>query len=314
MKTLHEIPPVAKKFPVLLLAAALGAGLAAGGCASKSERDKLAAEKQQLSEENRKLSDSLESLRSESAEASATLAEVQQGLEDIRAKELAAVRSSLQVAEEGKASGGRRDQLQAEIRTIRAAIQKNLQKLAKLERTNKESGVKLASLQSLADELRKSLQEKDAMVAELQTKVGELASTVKAQAATIEQHETTIHEGEQKIAQTTKELHTAYVAVASKAALRKSGVVERRGDVLGLGGRWIETGKFDPEVFREVDVTKDLEVEIPAPAKKVRVVTAQPKESYQIVDGGPNSRTSRLEVKDPAAFWKGDRYLVVMTD
>ena len=45
-------------------------------------------------------------------------------------------------------------------------------------------------------------------------------------------------------------------------------------------------------------------------AGKVRVVTAQPKESYEIVDGGPTA--SRLAVKDPAAFWKGDRYLVVM--
>lgn len=314
MKPLHAMPRLSKKLSASLLAAALGAGLAAGGCASRSERDRLAAEKQQLTEENRKLSESLESLRSESTEASTTLAEVQKGLEEIRAKELAAVRSSLQVAEEGKASGGRRDQLQAEIGMIRAAIRKNLQKLAKLERTNKESGVKLASMQGLADELKKSLQEKDAMVAELQTKVGELSSTVKTQAATIEQHEATIHEGEQKITQTTKELHTAYVAVASKAALKKSGVVERRGDVLGVGGRWIETGKFDPEVFKEVDVTRDLEVEIPAPAMKVRVVTAQPKESYQIVSAGPDSKTSKLEVKDPAAFWKGDRYLVVMTD
>ena len=55
-----------------------------------------------------------------------------------------------------------------------------------------------------------------------------------------------------------------------------------------------------------------MEVSIPAPAGKVQVVTGQPKESYVIVDGGPNSKSSILAVKDPSAFWKGDRYLVVM--
>jgi len=49
-----------------------------------------------------------------------------------------------------------------------------------------------------------------------------------------------------------------------------------------------------------------------AMAVKVRVVTGQPKKSYEIVDGGPDSKSSKLAVKDPSAFWKGDKYLVVM--
>jgi hypothetical protein len=102
------------------------------------------------------------------------------------------------------------------------------------------------------------------------------------------------------------------VAIASRGVLKAKGIVEKQGAILGPGGRWMETGKFDPAVFREIDVTKDLAVAIPAPAGKVRVVTEQPKESYAIVAAGPVSMESRLEVKDPAAFWKGDRYLVVM--
>lgn len=313
MKGLPEKSRPRKRFRISFLAISLAVALAAGGCASKQERDRLRAEQNRLSAEKQQLAISLETLRAESAEADATVAEVQKGLEDIRAKELKAIRSSLRVAEEGKASG-RREQLQAEIATIREAVRQNLAKLGRLQKANHESGVKLASVERLADELKRSLEEKQVMVAELEKRVGDLSKTVTEQAASLEQKEATIHEGETKIAQTTKELHTAYVAVASKKELRKSGVVVRRGDILGLGGRWIETGKFDPTLFREVDVTRDLEVEIPAPAKKVRVVTAQPKESYQIVSGGPGAKTSKLEVRDPASFWKGDRFLVVMTD
>jgi hypothetical protein len=303
-----------KGLGAIVAASALAIALAAGGCASKQERDQLRAEKQQLATEKQKLADQLQSIQSQSAEANATLDEVQKGLEEIRAKELKAIQTSIRLAQEGNAAGGRRDRLQAEIQMVRDAVHKNLQKLAKLEKANRESGVKIASLEKLAEELKRSLEEKATTITALESRVGDLSKTVETQATTLAARDATIHEGETQIAQKTKELNTAYVAIASKDVLKGKGVVEKRGSVAGLGGRWIETGKFDPEVFHEIDVTKEMEVSIPAPAKKVRVVTTQPKESYEIVDGGPNSKTSKLSVKDPSAFWKGEKYLVVMTD
>ncbi len=312
MEELKKMPLGTGWTRAIVAAGALTALLAAGGCSSKQERDQLRVEKQQLADEKQKLADKLQSIQSESAEANATLEEVQKGLEDIRAKELKVIQSSIRVAQEGNAKGERRDRLDAEIRMVRDAIRQNLQKLARLEKTNKANGVQMASLAQLADELKRSLEEKATMVAALESRVGDLSKTIETQATSLAEKETAIHEGETQIAQRTKELNTAYVAVAGKNLLKAKGVVEKRGSVLGLGGRWIETGKFDPGVFREIDVTTELEVPIPAPASKVRIVTGQPAASYEIVDGGPNSRSSKLAVKDPTAFWKGDRFLVVM--
>ncbi len=292
-------------------AAALGLVLLTAGCVGQQERDQLRAEKQQLTAENQKLQEQLKSVRSETAEANAVLDDVQKGLEEIRAKELKAIQSSIAVAQEGTAAGGRRDQLQGEIQMIRDAVHKNLQKLARLERTNRANGVAMASLEKLAAELKSSLQEKETMLAQLQSKVNDLSNTVAQQASSLAEKDTAIHEGETRIAQQTKELNTAYIAVASKSVLKQKGIVEKKGAILGLGGDWTRTGRFDPGVFREVDVTRDLEVSIPAPASKVRVLTDHPKESYQIV-AGEDSRSSKLKVKDPASFWKGDKYLVVM--
>ena len=292
----------------MVVASALGVVFATGGCAWKQERDQLRAEKVQLTGEKQKLADQLQSLQSQSAKANSTLDEVQKNLEEIRAKELKVIQSSINVAQEGKGTG--RDRLQAELQMIRNAVHRNLEKLARLEKANKASGVRVASLEKLGEELKKSLEEKEAMVSELESRIGDLSKTVQTQATSLAEKEETIHKGETEVAQRTKELNTAYVAVASTKVLKQKGVVEKRGSVAGLGGRWIETGKFDPKIFREIDVTKEMEVAIPAPAGKVRVVTAQPKESYEIVDGGPTA--SRIAVKDPAAFWKGDRYLVVM--
>ncbi len=312
MKVLNETARMSKGVGGIAAAGLLGVALATGGCAWKQERDQARAEKQQLADENQKLSETLQTSRSESTEANAILDEVQKGLEDIRAKELKVLKSSLAVAGQEQAAGGRRDQLQAEIQTIREAVHRNLQKLAKLERSSRESGAKMATLEKLTEELKRSLEEKDATLAALQGKVTDLSNTVASQASSLAEKDDTIRQGESRIADQTKRINTAYVAVASKKVLTQKGVVEKKGSIAGLGGRWIETGKFDPGVFREIDVTKETAVPIPAPASKVRVVTEQPKDSYQIVDAGPNSKASRLEVKDPAAFWKGDRYLVVM--
>jgi len=295
---------------VMAAVGVLGVALATGGCTGKHERNQLLAQKQQLTEENQKLSEMLQTLRSESAEANATLEDVAKGLEEIRAKELKVIKSSIRVAQEGHAAGGRRDQLEAEIQTIREAIHTNLQKLAKLEKSGREGGVKMASLERLAEELKRSLEEKAATIAELESRVGDLSKTVLAQTATLAEKDAAIHEGETRIAQTTKQLNTAYVAVASKNVLKEKGVVEKKGSVLGLGGTWQETGKYDPEVFREIDTTQEAELTIPAPAAKVRILPGHPEESYRIVSGGP--RASTLKVTDRDAFWRDSRYLVVM--
>ena len=310
MRTRNDTPSPIRKLRAVMIGFAIGAALATAGCGSKQEHARLVSEKTYLAAENRRLSDALEAKNIDTREVEVALLEVRNGLEEIRGKELAAIRSSIRVAKEGRASQTLREELRAEIRTIRDAVHENLAKLARLEEQNKERGVRSASLEKLTGELRRSLEEKEVLVGELDRRVKDLSTAVKTQAASLREKDAALRESEARLARKTKEANTAYVAVASKSELAKKGVVER----VGLGGRWTPTGRFDPEVFREIDVTKDFEVEIQAPAKSVRVVTAQPKESYQIVDAGPNAKGSKLEVRDAVSFWRGDRYLVVMTD
>ncbi len=308
MRTTHGTASPVSKFRAAMIGFAVGAALAAAGCGSRREHARLVSEKTYLAAEDRRLSDELEARNVETRDLEIALLEVRNGLEEIRGKELAAIRSSIRVAKEGRSTQALREELRAEVRTIRDAVHENLAKLARLEEQSKEAGLKTASLEKLTMELRRSLEEKEALAGQLDQRVKDLSATVRTQAASLKEKEAALREGEARLAKKTLEANTAYVAVASKKDLLKKGVVERA----GVGGRWTQTGKFDAEVFRAIDVTKDLEVQLPAPAKSIRVVTTQPKESYQIVDAGPGAKTSRLEVKDVEAFWRGDRYLVVM--
>lgn len=310
MRTKHGTASPLSSFRATMTGFAVVAALAAAGCGSKREHARLVSEKTYLAGEDRRLQDELEARNVETRDLEIALLEVRNGLEEIRGKELAAIRSSIRVAKEGRSSQALREELRAEVRTIREAVHENVAKLARLETQGEQAGLRTASLEKLTTELRRSLEEKEALAGELDQRVRDLSATVKTQAASLREKEAALREGEARLAQKTLEANTAYVAVASKKDLLKKGVVERA----GVGGRWTRTGKFDAEFFRAIDVTKDLEVELPAPAKRIRVVTTQPMESYRIVDAGPDAKTSKLEVKDAEAFWRGDRYLVVMTD
>jgi seryl-tRNA synthetase len=219
--------------------------------------------------------------------------------------------------QEGKPQSSRRDQLKAEIDVIRTTIKANLEKLAKLEKERKAAVAKAAeagqknvelegkvtAMERLTEVLKASLEEKSKLIAELEVKVLNLAQTVEEQAGVIQEKEGVIDTQ-------VKEINKAYVAVANKATLREKGLIEKKGDVLGLGGNWLRTGKFDPEVFREIDVRTEVEFPIGAAVKKIRVLSDHPKDSYELTataEGG-----SLLKITDTTKFWQGSKYLVVM--
>lgn len=300
-----------------LLALALAA-LVAGGCGLKKENEKLRSDNQKLAEEKQQLEQKTEKAGVETAEMTATLDDVQKSLEELRIKELQVIRSSLEIVQEGKARSSRREQLKQEIASIRTAVKENLEKLERLEKEKKAALQKAAALgkksaqleqkvtalERLVAEMKRSLEEKEQTIAELEERVLHLTQTVETQTGVIKEKETVIDTQ-------TKELNKAFVAVASKKALKEKGLVEKKGSVLGLGGGWLRTGKFDPDVFREIDVTKETEFQIGAAAKKIRILSDHPKESFELVETSPTSCT--LKVTDTALFWKGSKYLVVMT-
>ncbi len=308
--------PSEKKALAPALATLLVAVLFAGGCAknpgSSTElgRQALDERNQLLAAENSRLTEQLKAAEVSDAEAAATIAEVQNGLEEIRGNELKILTKTLDVTREGQPRVSAREKFSGEIETIRTAIRENLAKLARLERERKTSGQKMASLQALVDELKRSLEEKGTTIATLERKVMELDEKVRNQEGVLLAKDTLIREKDDVIQATTKVINAGYVAMAGKKTLKKMGVVEKKGSVLGLGGTWQETGKYDPEVFREIDTTQEAELTIPAPAAKVRILPGHPEESYRIVSGGP--RASTLKVTDRDAFWRDSRYLVVM--
>ncbi len=291
------------------VAGSLAILLALSGCVAKSKLDESQKQNEQLKKEAETLKAQAMAAGAASDEAQATIDEVQRSLVELRSKELQAIRTSLVVMQEGKTSG-KREELKAEIDEIRKAVRANLDKLAQVTRQRNEAEKKagilttqVTALERLVGELKRSLEEKEATLAELEQRVLELQKVTEELKTTVAQKEAEIVDRDQKLA-------IAYVVVGTKAELEKAGLIEKKGSVLGLGGSWKQTGRFDETLFRKIDVRTDTEITIPAPPNKIRILTDHPKESFEVSPQAPS--WSLLKVKDTAAFWKGSRYLIVL--
>jgi len=272
-------------------------------CVSKKEFEQVKAENKTLDEEKQRSQRELGAAGAATAEMQATLDDVQKSLEDLRVKELKAVRTSLAVAQEGKAAPGRREELKAEIEEIRNVVKANLAKLSALQKQKNTSDQKITTLERLIGEMRRNLEEKEATIAALEEKTLVLAKEADELRGTVKEKEVAIADRE-------SQMSTAYVLIATRSALKKAGLVEKKGSVLGLGGNWQRTGQFDETLFKQVDTRKETEFAVGAAPDKARVLSDHPKDSYALAGTGPKAST--LTVTDAARFWKGSKYLVVM--
>ena len=294
------------RFPVAILAALL-----LTSCAWKKDLEKAQAENKALTEEKARAQKELSAAGAATAEMQGTLDEVQKSLEDLRTKELKAIRTSIAVAQEGKsAAAAQRDELKTEIEEIRKAVRANLDKLATLQKSLKASDAKVTSLERLVGELRKQLEEKEATIAALEEKTQELTKTTEELRGTVKEKEEAVQQKEAVIAARETQMATAYVLIAPQGTLKKAGLVEKKGSVLGLGGNWQHTGQFDETLFKAIDTRTVTTFDIPAAPDKARVLSDHPKDSYTLTATSP--KASLLTVTDAARFWKGSKYLVVM--
>ena len=297
---------VRSRLPVLVLA-----GLTLTSCAWKKDLDKAQAENKALTEEKARAQKELSAAGAATAEMQGTLDEVQKGLEELRVKELKAIKTSISLAQEGKsAAAAQRDDLKAEIEDIRKAVKANLDKLATLQKSLKASGAKVTSLERLVGELRSQLEEKEATIAALEEKTKELTKTTEELRGTVKEKEEAVQQKEATIQEREAQMATAYVLIAPQKTLKKAGLVEKKGSVLGLGGNWQRTGQFDETLFKQIDTRKDTTFEVASAPNKARVLSDHPKDSYTLAASGPKAST--LTVTDPARFWQGSKYLVVM--
>ncbi len=143
--------------------------------------------------------------RARAVEPQKTIDEVQNALEELRVKELKAIRTSIAVAQEGKASAGSRETLRAEIDDIRKAVRANLENIDALERVNQASRDRILGLEQLVRELHRQLDEKEETITALEERTRELTRTAEGLRGTVKEREQAVEQSPHECVLTVKD-------------------------------------------------------------------------------------------------------------
>jgi uncharacterized coiled-coil protein SlyX len=194
------------------------------------------------------------------------------------------------------------DQVLERIAMLKGAIERTKDRIQMLDSRLKKNGIKIAGLEKMVAGLRSSVAEKEELIAQLSTQVDGLQTQVTGLSATVEQKT-------QEVTDKQHELATVFYTIGTKKELTKSGIVESKGGVLGLGKTLKPSGTLNEAAFTPLDTDQENVIRIPS--EKVQVLSAQPVSSYVLAQVGKDM--VELRIVDPKEFRKIKQVVILTT-
>lgn len=208
-----------------------------------------------------------------------------------------------------------REQIRRNITAFEDLLQRQKTRIAELEKSlGQQNDARTAKLRMIIKGLNKQIADKDTLIAHLKTELNDKnVSITKLQTHVkeLDQNVTGLNqknkEQEETITAQTNKMNEAYVKVATKAELKKEGLLtkstlftRKKLDITKLGGATFT--KVDIRNFRSLKIN----------GKRPQVLTQMPPASYRIDKNADGTCT--LNVLDPSAFWSISSYLVVRSN
>lgn len=154
------------------------------------------------------------------------------------------------------------------------------------------------------------VKERDATIARYMEMVNRLESENKLMAQQIDSLNKSTAEKDEVIKQKDEQLLTAYMIKGSKKELKRKGVIESKGGILGLGAASTVNPNLDKSALTSLNT--HIVTSIPIESKKARLLSAHPRSSYTFNREGNEITT--LEIINPDEFWKNSKYMVIQTN
>jgi len=196
------------------------------------------------------------------------------------------------------------------LNTARTKISEYKKQLADLEAKIAANKKTMASMQSTVDRLKKSLAEKERIVAELERRVIAINDTLtterKIAQAEITKRENMLQEKETELTKLNIDSNTIYYAIGTRKQLLDSGIITRKGGILGIG---------KVSVLKDVNLTKfshfnlleTQEITFPVTRRGYSVLSNHIAASYEVRKEGDQYV---LRITDPEQF-KKQKVLVI---
>lgn len=210
-------------------------------------------------------------------------------------------------------SADRRAEIRRNLSSIKARLAANKQLLASMEAKVKATGNENSVQARTIAQLRQHIEAQDAKIAQLEseltqakgqienlnTQVAETQEQVKVETAAKEEAQAATVAAE-------NEANKVYYAIGSNKELKNKGLLEKK----FLGATKVLKGNFDASYFITAD--KRTLTQIPTNAKKVKIWSNMPEDSYRIV--GEKDGPKTIEIINPDKFWSLANHLIIQTN
>lgn len=240
--------------------------------------------------------------------------EIQENLDKIKQQENIITVSTTGNVEDAQ---NKKDQINEDILTIYKLMLENKEKLARLQRSIRNSKHKNSSLQKMITRMQKQMEEKDAQIYQLKTKLEQMDLTVEGlnkeianMSADIDTFRKVSEHQNEVIQKQTQELNTAFYIIGTKKELKEYKILTKQGGFIGIGGVQKLQADFSKDRFKKINITKLKS--IPLLTKKAVLVSSHPSNSFKMASS--NDRVDSLVITNPKKFWSMSKYLVIMVN
>ena len=223
--------------------------------------------------------------------------EIQENLNAIKEKE----KIISKVTSDGDVKS-KEDQIKEDIQSIYDLMAKNKDRIGSLSKKLKNSKLKIEGLEKMIENMQATLNLKDSEIEELKTKIEGLNVELSNLTTNYKAVE---NESNQK----TEIINTAFYAIGTFKELKENNVITKEGGIIGLGKTTKLSSDFNKEYFTKINIEKTTSINLGA--KKIKMLTTHPSNSYKLVGEKP---IEKLEITNTKEFWSASKYLVIILD
>ena len=211
----------------------------------------------------------------------------------------------------GNGEHDRRAEVRRNLSAIKERLATNHQLLDQMERRMKESGNKNSVLTKTVEQMKQRIEDQENKISMLENKLAVANDSIVALNQEVAEKEQQIQvQTEAKDAafnalnEADQQLNTVYYAMGTNKELKENGLLEKKflGATKVLKGDDINLGYFTKADKRNLTT-------IPTGAKKIKIWTNMPADSYQEVKNPDNTIT--LKITNPNEFWNYTPYLII---
>jgi len=213
----------------------------------------------------------------------------------------------------GEMSKSTKEQIASNFHMINEILQKNKAEIEKLNQRLKSSGGQSAQLKQTVDRLNEELTQRSTTIIELRdalatrdAQIASLTGTVDKLASDVQDLAMQNMEQEAKIKEQEDALNTAYYIFGTTKELKEAKIVSGG----FLSSTKVLNESIDKSIFVKIDIRKIQE--IPVYAKKVKILSDQPKDSYTISKDANGQAV--VKILDYKKFWSLGQFLIMEVD